>query len=126
VARGWPLWLRLSEHVRAERDPDQLRNAINGLNLYRANFIDRLFHPRARRAHAPVQFIVPLRDRYVGPALSLGLEKWLGDYAREPIDAGHWVVLRDPVGIAARIDRFAAQHPPLSPATGVSAFAASA
>jgi pimeloyl-ACP methyl ester carboxylesterase len=126
VARGWPLWLRLSEHVRAERDPDQLRNAINGLNLYRANFIDRLFHPRARRAHAPVQFIVPLRDRYVAPALSLGLEKWLGDYAREPIDAGHWVVLRDPVGIAARIDRFAAQHPPLSPATGVSAFAASA
>jgi hypothetical protein len=84
---------------------------INGLNLYRANFIDRSFHPHARRAHAPVQFIVPLRDRYVGPALSLGLEKWLGDYTREPIDAGHWVVLRDPVGIAASIDRFAVQHP---------------
>ena len=126
MARGWPLWLRVSEHVRAERDPAQLRNGINGLNLYRANFIDRLFHPRARRAHAPVQFIVPLRDRYVGPALSLGLEKWLGDYTRETIDAGHWVVLRDPVDIAARIDRFAAQHPPRGRSDGVSAFAASA
>ena len=126
LARGWPLWLHFSEDVRPERDPAQLRNGINGLNLYRVNFIDRLFHPRARRAHAPVQFIVPVRDRYVGPALSLGLEKWLGDYTREPIDAGHWVVLRDPEGIAARIDHFAAQHPPLDRVSGVSGFAASA
>jgi pimeloyl-ACP methyl ester carboxylesterase len=125
VVRGWPLWLRLSEHVRAERDTAQLRNGINGLNLYRANFIDRLFHPRARRADAPVQFIVPLRDHYVGPALSPGLDQWLGDY-KKPIDAGHWVVLRDPTGIASRIDRFASQHPPLDRAQGVSACAASA
>ncbi|MGF6725489.1 pimeloyl-ACP methyl ester carboxylesterase [Paraburkholderia sp. GAS41] len=126
MARGWSLWLRVSEHVRGERDPAQLRNGINGLNLYRANFIDRLFHPRARRAHAPVQFIVPLRDRYVGPALSLGLEKWLGDYTRETIDAGHWVVLRDPVDIAAKIDRFAARCAPRGRPDDVSAFAASA
>ena len=125
-ARAWPLWLRLTERIRPAADPAQLRNAINGLNLYRANFIDRLFHPRNRPAHAPVQFIVPLRDRYVGPALSLGLEEWLGDYTRETIDAGHWVVLRDPAGIAARIDRFASQHPSLSRMNGVSAFVASA
>lgn len=111
-ARAWPLWLRLTERVRPAPDPAQMRNAINGLQLYRANFIERLRHPRARAAHAPVQFIVPLRDRYVGPALSLGLDKWLGDYARATIDAGHWVVLRDPAGIAARIDRFVASHPP--------------
>ena len=66
-ARMWPLWLRLTESVRPERDPAQTRNALNGLNLYRANFIGTLLHPRARHAHAPVQFIVPLRDRYVGP-----------------------------------------------------------
>ena len=125
-ARAWPLWLRLTERIRPAPDPAQLRNAINGLNLYRANFIDRLLHPRNRPAHAPVQFIVPLRDRYVGPALSSGLEEWLGDYTRDTIDAGHWVVLRDPVGIAARIDRFASQHPSLSRVNGVSAFVASA
>lgn len=110
-ARAWPLWLRLTEHVQPPRDPAQARNAINGLNLYRANFIERLRRPRARVAHAPVQFIVPLRDRYVGPALSLGLERWLGDYTRETTDAGHWVVLRDAPGIAARIDAFATLHP---------------
>ena len=109
-ARMWPLWLRLTEHVRAPRDPQQMRNAINGLNLYRANFIDKLLRPRARRAHAPVQFIVPLRDRYVGPALSLGLERWLGRYERIEIDAGHWVVLREPERIAANIARFVDAH----------------
>jgi hypothetical protein len=56
----------------------------------------------------------------------LGLEAWLGNYTRETIDAGHWVVLRDPVGIATRIDRFASQHPSPSRVNGVSAFAASA
>jgi pimeloyl-ACP methyl ester carboxylesterase len=109
-ARMWPLWLRLTERVRPARDPAQMRNAINGLNLYRANFIDKLLHPRARHAHAPVQFIVPLRDRYVGPALSLGLEGWLGPYERTEIDAGHWVVLREPERIAACVERFVAQH----------------
>ncbi|WP_025600825.1 alpha/beta fold hydrolase [Burkholderia sp. WSM2230] len=109
-ARLWPLWLHLTERVRASRDPAQLRNAINGLNLYRANFIDRLLHPRARHAHAPVQFIVPLRDRYVGPELSLAHEAWLGAYERVEIDAGHWVVLREPQVIAAHIERFVARH----------------
>lgn len=124
-ARAWPLWLRLTERVRPAHDPAQLRNGVNGLNLYRANFIDRLLRPRERAAHAPVQFIAPLRDLYVGPALSLGLEGWLGDYTRDTIDAGHWVVLRDCAGIAERIDRFAAQHPALSRVNGVSAFVAS-
>lgn len=109
-ARLWPLWLRVTERVRPERDPAQMRNALNGLNLYRANFIDKLLRPRSRHAHAPVQFIVPLRDRYVGPALSLGLEGWLGTYERTEIDAGHWVVLRDPQRVAAGIEAFVARH----------------
>lgn len=109
-ARLWPLWLRLTENVRAPHDPAQKRNALNGLNLYRANFIDRLLRPRSRCAHAPVQFIVPLRDRYVRPELSLGLEGWLGAYQRIEIDAGHWVVLREPARIAAVIERFIQQH----------------
>ena len=129
-ARMWPLWLRLTERVRAERDPGQTRNAINGLNLYRANFIDKLLHPRARHAHAPVQFIVPLRDRYVGPGLSIGLEGWLGVYSRIEIDAGHWVVLREPERIAAGIERFVERHRAQPPAdsggSGTSTFNARA
>ena len=109
-ARMWPLWLRVTEQVQAPRDPAQMRNAINGLNLYRANFIDKLLHPRARHAHAPAQFIVPLRDRYVGPELSVGQEGWLASYERIEVDAGHWVVLREPQLISANIERFVARH----------------
>ncbi|MDE1181761.1 alpha/beta fold hydrolase [Paraburkholderia sp.] len=109
-AHAWPLWLRITEDLRVRRDPSQLRNAINGLNLYRANFVDRLRRPDPRRAIAPVQFLVPMRDRYVGPLLSVGLETWTGPNVREEIDAGHWVVLRDPARIAASIDRFVASH----------------
>ena len=35
-----------------------------GVRLYRANFIRCLFAPRERYAHAPVQTIVPLGDKY--------------------------------------------------------------
>ncbi|WP_446728061.1 hypothetical protein [Paraburkholderia sp. SG-MS1] len=64
-ARLWALWLRMTERVRPAHDPAQMRTAINGLNLSRADFVDKLLRPRARHAHAPVQFIVPARDRYV-------------------------------------------------------------
>jgi hypothetical protein len=59
---------------------------------------------------------VPLRDRYVGPELSIGLEGWIGAYTRTEIDAGHWVVLRDPERIAAGIERFVEQHRGRQPA----------
>jgi hypothetical protein len=57
-----------------------------------------------------VQFIVPLCDRHVGPELSLGLQGRLGAYERHEIDAGHWVVLREPALIAASIERFVSRH----------------
>ncbi|QBR00273.1 alpha/beta fold hydrolase [Paraburkholderia pallida] len=104
----WPWWLGKTEGVRAERDPDQLRNGINGLQLYRANFIARAWRPRERRTEVPVLFIVPRLDRYVTPALSEGVAQWLGRYRREVIDATHWTVLRDAPLIAMRIERFIA------------------
>ncbi|MDR3099107.1 MAG: alpha/beta fold hydrolase [Paraburkholderia sp.] len=104
----WPWWLRKTEGVHAARDPDQLRNCINGLQLYRANFIARARRPRERRSRVPVQFIVPRFDRYVTPALSENVAQWLGRYRREVIDAPHWAVLRDAPLIAARVERFIA------------------
>lgn len=110
--RAWPQWIKLTEGIRVDVDPALLRNALNGLELYRANFIERMRKPRPRHAHAPVQFVVPLRDRYVGPALSIGLERWLGGYTRVEVDAGHWVVLRDPECVAEHIRRFVRAHEP--------------
>ena len=103
----WPRWLQITERVRAERDPVQLKNALNGMQLYRANFLARARKPRERYAQAPVQILVPVRDRYVTPEMSVDLDRWLGDHVREEIDGSHWVVLRHPDIIASRIDRFA-------------------
>jgi pimeloyl-ACP methyl ester carboxylesterase len=106
-ARLWPWWLWKTERVRAARDPQQLRNCLNGLKLYRANFIARALRPRERSTRTPVQFLVPRFDRYVTPALSEGLDRWLGHYRRELIGSTHWTVVRDAKLVAARIDSFA-------------------
>ncbi|WP_126283013.1 alpha/beta fold hydrolase [Burkholderia stagnalis] len=106
----WPRWLQLTERIRPEPDPAQLKNALNGMQLYRANFLARARRPRERHAQAPVQILVPMRDRYVTPEMTVGLERWLGEHVRAEITGAHWVVLRDPDLIASRIDRFAAAH----------------
>lgn len=111
-AKLWPLWLRRTERIVADADPDQLRNGLNGLKLYRANFIERARRPRERYAQAPVQIIVPRYDRYVTPALTRSLDRWLGAHRRDEIAASHWTVIRDAALIAARIGRFAAAHEP--------------
>jgi hypothetical protein len=108
--------------VRPERDPAQLKNALNGLQLYRANFLARARRPRERYAQAPVQILVPVRDRYVTPEMSVDLDRWLGEHVREEIDGAHWIVVRDPELIAARIERFAAAHErPVAAATPAAA-----
>jgi pimeloyl-ACP methyl ester carboxylesterase len=103
----WPWWLRKTERVEVERDPRQLRNALNGLQLYRANFLARARRPRERSTRVPVQFIVPRFDRYVTPAMSEGVERWLGEHQRETIAAPHWAVVSEARQIAVRFSRFA-------------------
>ncbi|MEM5317386.1 alpha/beta fold hydrolase [Paraburkholderia sp. JHI869] len=105
-AAVWPWWLRKTERVSVEPDPQQLRNALNGLQLYRANFLARARQPRERSTRIPVQFIVPRFDRYVTPAMSEDIEHWLGEHVREIIAAPHWAVVSEARQIAARFTRF--------------------
>ena len=68
---------------------------------------DRLARPQARAPHAPVQLIVPTRDRYVSPAVTRAVEAWVSHYWRHEVDAGHWLPLRRPDWVADCIARFA-------------------
>ena len=70
------------------------------MELYRANVRSRLRHPVARHTDVPVQLLVPLRDRYVRPALLSGLETWTSLMWRRPVDAGHWVIRTNPDDVA--------------------------
>jgi hypothetical protein len=77
--------------------------------MYRANMLPRLRGPaEARRAAAPVQFVVPLRDRYVSPALAAAGLTWASPAWWRTIDSGHWgTLITHGVRVAAWVDEFA-------------------
>jgi len=75
----------------------------HGVELYRANVRSRLRHPVARHTDVPVQLLVPLRDRYVRPALLSGLETWTSLMWRRPVEAGHWVIRTNPDDVARSV-----------------------
>ena len=105
-ARAADLWsaaLHLMEHAPTDEHwPAATFGAdfAHGVELYRANVCSRLRHPVARRTDVPVQLLVPLRDRYVSPALLSGLETWTSLMWRRPVGAGHWVIRTKPDDVA--------------------------
>ncbi|MCY0855502.1 alpha/beta fold hydrolase [Cupriavidus sp. D39] len=103
MGRAWPLYLKRTERIEADRNPTQIADGCFGLALYRANMLPRLLSPGERHAHAPVQVIVPLLDRYVRPALSEDLSRWVGRWWRREVSARHWLPLADPAAMAAMV-----------------------
>jgi pimeloyl-ACP methyl ester carboxylesterase len=102
----WPKLLLRNEGIRVEASPHQLRNSVNGINLYRANFLPRMFHPQPRFAHIPVQLIVPTGDPYISPHLYEELPRWVPDLRRQDVASGHWLPLKRPEELAQMIRAF--------------------
>ena len=103
LGRAWPRVLRRVEKTTIAPRATQTDDGVRGVSLYRANFIRSLFTPRRRYAHAPVQVIVPTLDKYVSPALSEDLSRWVPQYWRREVVARHWL----PVTHAARMAEMA-------------------
>lgn len=78
-------------------------DAVNGLNLYRANVQQRARDPRPGKTRVPVQLIVPTRDHYLVPEIYEHLEDFVPSLTRVDLDAGHWVTLQQPDTISALI-----------------------
>ncbi|AEI77468.1 hydrolase or acyltransferase [Cupriavidus necator N-1] len=106
LGRAWPRYLRLTEDLRTAPSPTQTADGCHGVRLYRANFLPVLRAPRQRHAHAPVQVIVPLHDRYVKPALTEDLHRWTTQLWRRTVPAHHWLPLADAQGFAAMVREF--------------------
>lgn len=103
LGRAWPRLLRRVEKTTIEPRPTQTADGVNGVSLYRANFIRSLFTPRKRIAHAPVQVIVPTLDKYVSPALSEDLSRWVPQYWRREVVARHWLPVTHPERMAEMV-----------------------
>jgi hypothetical protein len=102
--RLWAGALERLEGAQPDADwpaPTLADDFAHGRELYRANVLPRFRHPAAGHTGTPVQIIVPLRDRYLTPALLEGLATWSSTAWRRPVDAGHWVIRTDPRGVAA-------------------------
>ena len=88
--------------------PD-VRNAVNGLALYRENIAARMAAAEVRRTTVPVQVLAPRQDRYVTPALQRCAEPFTSDLTFHAVDGGHWVVRHNPGLIAQHVRNYAAR-----------------
>ncbi|MER5211371.1 SDR family oxidoreductase [Streptomyces sp. NPDC002838] len=105
-------WPRILERVeKAPRDgyptSSLATDAAHGAWLYRDNVRARLRRPRTDAyAHAPVQLITPLKDRFLSEELHDELELWAPRLTRRTLPAKHWVPRTRPDQLAAWVTEF--------------------
>ncbi|MFI8081135.1 SDR family oxidoreductase [Kitasatospora sp. NPDC086009] len=112
LARAWPRVLRDLEAVTprpGHPQPTLRRDAVRGIELYRANMRPTLRNPRERPTEVPVQLITLTRDHYVGEYLSEGLERWVPRLTRRSLHATHWsALLETGTAVAGMVREFTA------------------
>ncbi|MFD5912558.1 SDR family oxidoreductase [Streptomyces massasporeus] len=121
LGKRWPRMLERVEKVpRGDYPTASLpSDAAHGAWLYRDNVRPRLRGPRPdAHAHAPVQIITPLEDRFLSERLHDELEQWVPQLTRRTIQAGHWIPRTRPDRLASWIEEFVTSvesgRPPLA------------
>ena len=104
----WPARFTKFKQLHGEDFASQANDGAQGVKLYRANFIERLFKPQQRMTDIPVQLIVPTRDKFVTAGLFDDLGQWASRVWRHEIEAEHWVQRTHPDEISAYIREFVA------------------
>ncbi|WP_201437447.1 alpha/beta fold hydrolase [Saccharothrix sp. 6-C] len=102
------------EGVAPHVSPTIVRDGVQGIALYRANFIPRLRSPRVRRTDVPVQVVQPSRDRYVTAGVTEDVERWASDVRRRVVDAGHWAPITHADAVARLVTDHVTAHSPSS------------
>jgi pimeloyl-ACP methyl ester carboxylesterase len=109
----WRRWLRLVERAPVGDDwpaPTVVADALHGANLYRANIPHRLIRlrpPPPAPAHAPVQLIVPTRDRFISPSYYDAAVRVAPGLRRREVPGSHWAPRAQPELVAAWVAEFA-------------------
>ncbi|MFH9987753.1 SDR family oxidoreductase [Streptomyces luteogriseus] len=109
LGKRWPRMLERVEKVpRGDYPTASLpSDAAHGAWLYRDNVRPRLRAPRPdAHAHAPVQIITPLEDRFLSERLHEELEQWVPRLTRRTVRAGHWIPRTRPDLLASWIEEF--------------------
>ncbi|MFB7931840.1 SDR family oxidoreductase [Streptomyces sp. NPDC056039] len=109
LGKRWPKVLERLEKVPRDGYPTSSlpSDAAHGAWLYRDNVRPRLRRPRPdAHAHAPVQLITPLGDRFLSERLYDELERWVPKLTRRTLPAGHWIPRTRPDQLASWIGDF--------------------
>jgi pimeloyl-ACP methyl ester carboxylesterase len=106
----WRRWLSVVEGLSVDNDypaPTTSSDGWHGAKLYRANIPHRLIrgNPLAP-AHAPVQLIIPTRDRFISPSYYDAAERVAPGLRREEVPGTHWMPRAQPDLVAARVAAF--------------------
>ncbi|MEI7054785.1 alpha/beta fold hydrolase [Nocardioides sp. CCNWLW239] len=87
--------------------PRPTKDQVNGVELYRANFLGKLLRPEPRTTDVPVLVIAPRGDDYVTVPLQTEAPRaYVTSLTTRVIEGGHWVVATEPELIAAEIEGF--------------------
>jgi pimeloyl-ACP methyl ester carboxylesterase len=79
----------------------------NGINLYRANALQRVGRPRPQHLDIPVLVLALLDDPYARPAtVTEAPVPFVDDLTVERIPGGHWIVSEDPALVAGHVRAF--------------------
>ena len=107
----WRQWLRVVERLPVNGGypaTSACRDGWHGANLYRRNIPHRLWRrERLAPAHAPVQLIVPARDRFIPPAYYDAAEMVAPGLCRRQVPGSHWAPRAQPDLVAEWIAHFA-------------------
>jgi pimeloyl-ACP methyl ester carboxylesterase len=105
---------RYAETLMRRADPDRhqfaetlSRDAVNGLQLYRANIFRHDPVPGGPRTSLPVQLVVPLRDAFITESMVRDVGRFVPRLTRVEIDARHWMMRSHPDELASHIAAFA-------------------
>lgn len=94
VRRGERVGLAAGDYPPAGRR--QERDALNGIELYRAN-MGRTFSPKPRQAVCPVLVLAPESDTFVTvPLATQAPVPYVPDLQTRVIPGNHWIVEQDP------------------------------
>lgn len=107
LARLWPRIVARLEGIRPVPRQGLLRDAVNGLGIYRANLLPALRRPRQRRTSVPVQVLEMGHDPFVPPTMFEGLEASAPGLRRTALAGGHWAMLADAAAFALALGDFA-------------------
>ncbi|MGB1087159.1 MAG: SDR family oxidoreductase, partial [Alphaproteobacteria bacterium] len=106
IAKRWPKMLERNEGIKGHRNPTQLKDGVNGIQLYRANFFPHVGRPNPGKVHVPVQLIELKNDPFVSPHLFSDHGQLVDDLWKREVFSAHWLPLKNPTLVARFVDEF--------------------